>query len=187
MKSRLILLLLAAHAGTALAQYKCTAANGAITFQQTPCFGAKSEEKLVVVPNGHPPPASGVKAPTVIVRTAASASVGKVETNIDKRMLANYERQHRREALEQALKTAQDDKSSRAAQRASAIAAAQKQFGDDPTNAAALKEAVSSIDNRYNVLGQLDDSRIKSAQTALDDWDHAQAEAVAAGASTPAR
>src|SRR6195952_911009 len=105
MKSRLLLLLLAAHAGAALAQYKCTAANGAITFQQTPCFGAKSEEKLNVVPNGHPPPASGVVQPPVIVQTAASASVGKVETNVDKKMLARYEIQHQRDALEQTLKT----------------------------------------------------------------------------------
>ena len=56
MKSRLILALFGACASSAFAQYKCTAANGAITFQQTPCFGAKSEEKLTVIPNGHPPP-----------------------------------------------------------------------------------------------------------------------------------
>ena len=187
MKSRLVLLLLAAHAGAALAQYKCTAANGAVTFQQTPCFGAKSEEKLTVIPNGHPPPASGVRAPTVIVQTAASASVGKVETNIDKRMLARYELQHRRDALEQAVKNAQDDRTKRASQRAVAVAAVQKQFGDDPTNAAALKDGLSSINSRYAAFAEIDDSRVKSAQAALDDWDHAQAEAKAAAASTPAR
>ena len=187
MKSRLVLLLLAAHAGAALAQYKCTAANGAVTFQQTPCFGAQSEEKLTVIPNGHPPPASGVRAPTVIVQTAASASVGKVETNIDKRMLANYELQHRRDALEQAVRNAQEDKAKRASQRAEAIAAAQKQFGDDPANASALKEALASINSRYVALGEIDDSRLKSAQAVLDAWDHAQAEAKAGAASTPAR
>ena len=185
MKSRLVLLLLAAHAGTALAQYKCTAANGAVTFQQTPCFGGQSEEKLNVVPNGHPQPASGVRAPTVIVQT--TASVGKVETNIDKRMLAKYELQHRRDALEQAVRNAQDDKARRAAQRAQAIAAAQKQFGDDPTSASALKEALASINSRYAALGEIDESRVRSTQSALDDWDHAQAEAKAGSASAPAR
>ena len=185
MKARLILLLLAAHAGAALAQYKCTSASGAVTFQQTPCLGAQTEQKLDIVPNGHPPPASGVRPPTVIVRTAASASVGKVETNIDKRMLARYEIQHRREALEQALKNAQDDKAKRAVARGQAIQAAQKQFGDDPGNAAALKDALASIDSRYNALGELDESRIKSAQVALDDFDHAQAQAAATAASTP--
>ena len=186
MKSRLVLLLLAAHAGAALAQYKCTAANGTVTFQQTPCFGAQAEEKLNVVPNGHPPPASGVRAPTVIVQTAASASVGKVETNIDKRMLAKYELQHRRDALEQAVRNARDDKAKRASQRAVSIAAAQKQYGADPANAAALKEALASIDSRYAAFGELDESRIKSAQAALDDWDHAQAEAKATAAPAPA-
>ena len=182
MKSRLVLLLLAAHAGAALAQYKCTAANGAVTFQQTPCIGARSEEKLVVVPNGHPPPASGVPAPPPIARTAASAPVGKPAPNIDKRMLANYERQHKRDALEQALRNAQDDKARRATQRAEAIAAAQKQFGGDPLNAAALADALAAINSRYRALGEIDDGRIKSAQAALDDWDRAQAKAASAPA-----
>ena len=185
MKSRLILLLLAAHAGTALAQYKCTAADGRITFQQTACFGAKSEEKLVVVPNGHPPAASGVVAPPVIVQTAASASVGKVETNIDKKMLANYERQRQRDALAQKLKEAQDDKERRFATRADATAAARRQFGDDPVNAQALKDAIVSINNRYGALAELDESRIKSAQAALDNWDKAQT-AMARAAANPA-
>ena len=182
MKSRLTLLLLATWAGTALAQYKCTAANGGVTFQQTPCFGAKSEEKLVVVPNGHPPAASGVVAPPVIVQTTASAVVGKVETNIDKKMLANYERQHQRDALVQKLKDAQDDKERRFATRAEATAAARRQFGDDPTNAQALKDAIVSINNRYGALAELDETRIKAAQAALDSWDKAQMAAARAAA-----
>ena len=183
MKSRLVLLLLAAHAGTALAQYKCTSASGAITFQQTACPGAQTEQKLDIVPNGHPPPASGVRPPPVIVRTSASASVGKVETNIDKRMLARYEVQHRREALEQALKNAQDDKAKRAVQRGQSLQAARRQFGDDPANAAALRDAVTAAESRYTALDEIDEGRIKSAQAALNDWNRAQA----AGASSPAR
>jgi hypothetical protein len=182
MKSRLTLLLLAAHAGTALAQYKCTAANGGITFQQTPCFGAKSEEKLVVIPNGHPPAASGVVAPPVIVQTTASAVVGKVETNVDKKMLANFDRQRQRDALAQNLKEAQDDKERRTATRAEATAAARKQFGDDPGNAKALKDAIASINSRYGALAELDDTRIKAAQGALDNWDKAQMAAARAAA-----
>ena len=175
MKSRLTFLLLAAWAGAALAQYKCTGADGRITFQQTPCFGARTEEKLNVVPNGHPPPASGAVAPTVIVQTAASASVGKVETNVDKKMLARYEIQRQRDALEQTLRGAQDDKARRVVQKAEAAAAARRQFGDDPTNAQALREALSSIDSRYDAMAELDDSRIRTAQAALDAWDKANA------------
>ena len=170
MKSHVVLLLLAAHAGAALAQYKCTATNGAITFQQTPCFGARTEEKLVVVPNGHPPPASSVRAPPAIAQTPASASAGN---DINRRMLANYERQHQRDALEQAVRNAQDAKARRASERAQAIAAAQKQFGDDPANAAALRDAVTGIDGRYNALGEVDDSRIRSVQASLDAFDRA--------------
>ena len=167
MKSRLLLLLLAAHAGSALAQYKCTAPDGRITFQQTPCFGAAHEEKLVVIPNGHPP----------------SASAGKVETNIDKRMLARYERERQRRALAQAVQDAQDDKTRRATQRAQALAAARVQSGDDPANAAALREATASIASRYDALGELDESRIRSAQKALDDWDRAAAQAAEAASA----
>jgi|SRR5471032_2518275 len=165
MKSCLTLLFLAAYAGTALAQYKCTAANGAITFQQTPCFGAKSEEKLVVIPNGHPAP--------------ASAPVGKVGTSIDERMLADYERQHQRDPLAQALKWAQDEARGRAAQRLADIDAAQRQFGDDPTNSQTLNNALTDIDSRYQAMSEIDGRRIKAAQAALDDWDKAQAQAAA--------
>ena len=189
MKSRLILLLLAAHAGAALAQYKCTAADGAITFQQTPCFGAKAEEKLVVIPNGHPPPAAARASGAASMPNSPAiqympppvpAPAAKVDTSVNKRMLANYERQHQRDLLEQALRKAQDDKARRAADRAQAIASAQKQFGDDPANAAALRDAVASIDSRYNALGLIDDLQAKSAQAALDDWDRASAAATAA-------
>ena len=185
MKSRLILLALAAHAGAALAQYKCTAANGAITFQQTPCFGAKAEEKLSVVPNGHPPAASGAKpasAPAVAPPQAPpqASAPAKVETNMDKRMLAKYELQHRRDALEQTLKNAQDDKAKRATERDLSLAAARKQFGTDPANAASLRDATTSINSRYDALGELGESRIKSAQAALDDWDRARREEAAA-------
>jgi hypothetical protein len=164
MKSRLILLLLAAHAGTALAQYKCTAANGAITFQQTPCFGAKTQEKLNVVPNGHPPAASGAAAPEV-----------KAATSVDKRMLADYDKQREHEQFEQAVRSAQDDAAKRSAQRAADIAAAQRQAAaTDPPNAQALNDALASIDRRYRALAELDDRRIKVAQAALAHWEQAQ-------------
>ena len=169
MKSRLVLLLLAAHADAALAQYKCTAAGGAVTFQQTPCLGAKSEEKLVVIPNGHPPPATGASAPRVTAPAPAAAS------GTNQRMLANYERQHQRDALEQALGRAQDDKARRSEERAQAVAAVRRQFGDDPANAAALRDALTAVDSRYTALGEIDEGRIRSARAALDDWDHPQA------------
>jgi len=155
---RLPVLLLAAHAGAALAQYKCTAADGAITFQQTPCVGARSEQKLNVIPNGHPAPASGVVAP------APSGGV-----DINKRMLAGYERQHQRDALAQALQSAQDRKARRGAEKLADIAAARKRFGDDPANARSLSEALASIDSRYVALGEFDDRSIRDAQAALDN------------------
>lgn len=167
MKSCLTLLFLAAYAGTALAQYKCTAANGAITFQQTPCFGAKSEEKLTVIPNGHPPPASGASG------VAPEAAAPAPAVNIDKRMLATYERQRERDKLLQAVKSAQDDKAGRVQQRLADIANARKQFGDDPANAQLLRDALVSIDNRYNALSDLDESRIRQAQADLANWDKA--------------
>jgi hypothetical protein len=169
MKSRLIVLLLAAHAGAALAQYKCTAANGAITFQQTPCFGAKSEEKLTVIPNGHPPPAR----PASGASAAAPAPVasGPSGASVDKRMLANYERQRQHDTYAQAVKAAQDEKAARAQQRLADIAGARRQFGDDPANAAQLREALAQIDKRYDALGQFDDSRIRDAEADLANWD----------------
>jgi hypothetical protein len=159
---RLPLLLLVAHAGAALAQYKCTAVDGAITFQQTPCVGAKSEQKLNVIPNGRPAAASDVAAP---------APTGDVDIN--KRMLNGYERQRERDELAQALKSAQDDKARRAGQRLADIAAARRQFGNDPANARALREALESIDRRYNALDQLEDSRTRAEQTTVRGGDKA--------------
>jgi len=173
MKSRLILLLLAAHAGAALAQYKCTGADGRITFQQLPCPGAKVQEKLDVIPNGHPPPASGVVVPPVIVQTAASASVGKTETNVDKKMLARYQAEHEREGLEQALRAARDDRARRASEKLEALAAARRQFGDDPANAQPLRDALAAIGSRHDALAVIDDDRVRAAQDRLDAWDKA--------------
>jgi hypothetical protein len=176
MKSRLILLLLAVPATAAFAQYKCTAASGAVTFQQTPCPTAQTEQKLTVIPNGHPPPASGVKPAPANVQPAVPA----VTDNVDKRMLARYERQRQRDALDKAVQSAQADKDSRAVQREQAIAAARKQFGDDPSNAQPLREALGSIDSRYKALAEVDEIRIQSARKALDDWDKGQKAGAAA-------
>ena len=114
-----------------------------------------------MVPNGHPPG-----------QATAPALAG---ADINRRMLADYARQRQREPLEQALRKAQDDKAKRGVQRAQAVAAAQKRFGDDPTSAAALRDALTDIDSRYDALGEIDGSKIASAQAALDDWDRAQA------------
>jgi hypothetical protein len=162
----LLALLLAAHAGAALAQYKCTSAAGAITFQQTPCLGAKAEEKLNVVPNGHPPGASGVKP------APAAASTG--EDSVDKRMLANYNKQREREGVAKEVDAAREDKARLGTQRQEAIAAARRQSGDDPANAKSLRDALDSINKRYDALEELAGSRQRAAQRALDQWDRSQ-------------
>lgn len=176
MTSRLILLLLAVPASAAFAQYKCTAADGAITFQQTPCPRSQAEQKLTVIPNGHPPPASGAapSASGAALPRVVTAPVPSVPVdNVDKRMLARYERQNQRDALQKAVQGAQADKEGRAAARLQDIAGARRQFGDDPANAPALRDALASIDSRYKALTDLDDSRIQAARKALDDWDKA--------------
>jgi hypothetical protein len=188
MKSRLILLLLAAHAGAALAQYKCTGANGAVTFQQTPCFGAKAEEKLVVSPNGHPSPSAAAGAGGSTKPASGRAANGGpaaagADGGVNKRMLAGYERQHQREALERELEAAENDKDQRSEQRSQAVEAVEKQFGDRPDNAAALRDALAAIDSRYRALGAIDDRRIRSARSALGDWEATQAKAAAEAAA----
>ena len=173
MKSRLILLLLAAHAGAALAQYKCTADDGAVTFQQTPCFGAKTEEKLTVIPNGHPPAASGVKpasAPPPSKPGSAAAAHAAAQTP-DQRLLASYERQHERDRFVQELKAAQDERSQRAAQLQQDIAAAQARYGDNPVDASALKEAIAALNSRYAAMRVIDDDNVSRAEQALALWD----------------
>jgi hypothetical protein len=174
MKSRLTLLLLAAHAGAALAQYKCTAADGHVTFQQTPCFGAGAQEKLVVVPNGHPPAASGVK-PTP--PPPPPAPPPKVESSADKRIMARLAAMKQRDDMELALRSAQDEKARRPAEKAEAIAMARRLYGDDPANVRALRDALALVDSRYAAMAEADDARIKDAQFNLDAFDRAQAAA----------
>ena len=171
MKSRLILLLLAAHAGAALAQYKCTGEDGAITFQQTPCFGAKAEEKLTVVPNGHPPAASGVKPAAPAAPKPPPVAVHAAGQTPDERMLASYERQHGRDQFVQDLKAAQDERSQRAAQLQQDIAAAQARYGDNPVDAPALKDAIAALNSRYAAMRVVDDDNVHHAEQALEQWD----------------
>ena len=175
MKSRLILLLLAAHAGAALAQYKCTADDGAITFQQTPCFGARTEEKLTVIPNGHPPAASGVKpasAPPPSKPGSAAAAHATAQTP-DQRLLASYERQQGRDRLVQELNAAQDQRAQRAAQLQQDIAAARARYGDSPVDAPALSDAIAVLNSRYAAMRLIDDERVQNAEHTLALWDNA--------------
>ena len=172
MKSRLILLLLAAHAGAALAQYKCTADDGTIMFQQTPCFGAKAEEKLTVVPNGHPPAASGVPPAAPPPPKPAPAAVHAPGQTADQRRLADYERQRvQHDRLEQDLQTARDERSQRAAQLQQDIAAAQARYGDNPVDAPALKDAIAALNSRYAAMRVIDDDNVGRAEKALAQWD----------------
>jgi hypothetical protein len=157
----LLLLLLAAHAGGALAQYKCVAANGAVTFQDAPCVGAKSGQKLDIAPKGQPP-ASAV---------AAAAPPGSV----DKRMLANYQRMDQRDALEQAVRAARDAAARRRAQHDTEVAAVRQRFADNPPDGLSLADALADIESRYRALAVIDDDGIRSAQAALDDFDRAAA------------
>jgi len=191
MKSRVAFLLLAAYAGSALAQYKCTDANGKITFQQEPCMGGKVGDKLVVVPNGpaaasSPRPSPAKPAPAASAPAAPPAApagpviqtpspYGNAAPNVDKKMLARYELMRQRDEIAQTLKAAQDDKASRATAKAEASAAARKKFGDDPANAAALRDELASIERRYDSLAQLDQNRIDAAQAKLDMWEKALA------------
>ena len=175
---------LAVHAGAAFAQYKCTSAAGAVTFQQTPCFGAQSEEKLVVMPNGHPPAASGASAPPVIVQTAASASVGKPQSNIDKRMLAGYEKQHQRD------RSSRRSGARRTTRRRRARSTPRPWPRRDGRSATirerpALNDGIGGDQQPLPGDAELDHSRIRAAQAALDDWDQAKA-AAKAGATSEA-
>ena len=176
MKPRLILLLLlAAHAGAALAQYKCTAADGAITFQQTPCFGARTEEKLTVIPNGHPPAASGVKptsAPSPS-KPGSAAAARTTASSADQRLLARYERQQGRDPLVQELNAAQDQRAQRAAQLQQDIAAARVRYGDNPVDALALNDAITALNERYAAMRVIDDQRVQNAEHTLALWDNA--------------
>jgi len=155
----LLILLLAAHAGAALAQYKCVAANGAVTFQDSPCVGAKSEQKLDLVSSG--------RAPASAVAGAASPE------SVDKRMLANYQRQDEREALAKALRAAQDAAARRQAQHDADVAAARQRFGQDPSDGLALADALAAIESRYRALGVIDADGIRSARAALEEFDRA--------------
>ena len=172
-------LLLALVAGPALAQYKCTAANGAITFQGTPCFGFSKEQKLEVRPNGWPAgsasAASGVAAPVVVPAPASAPSApAKAEPSVDKRMLARYQKQNEREQYVKAIQAVQDDMARRGTQKAADIAAVQRQIAANPADAQTLNGALQSINLRYQALEDLDNTRLSSARAALAAWEKAQ-------------
>jgi hypothetical protein len=175
-----LLLLLAVCAGPALAQYKCTAANGAVTFQGTPCFGFSKEQKLEVKPNGWPAgspasAASGVAAPVAAAAPASAPSApAKAESSVDKRMLARYQKQNEREEYEKAIQSVQEEMSRRSAQKAADVAAVQRQIAANPADAQTLNGALQSINSRYQALEDLDSSRLSSARAALAAWDKAQ-------------
>lgn len=180
MRIPLLLVLLAGASAPALAQYKCTAANGAVTFQGTPCFGYSKEQKLEVRPNGWPAgsasAASGVAAPVPVAAAPLSApsAPAKAEPSVDKRMLARYQKQNEREQYEKAIQSVQDEMAKRSSQKAADVAAVQKQIAANPADAQTLNGALQSINARYQALEDLDNSRLSSARAALSSWEKAQ-------------
>ena len=180
MRIPLLLLLATCAASPALAQYKCTGANGAVTFQGTPCFGFAKEQKLVVVPNGTPVAASGASSPAgtapavAAAPPASGASAPKFEPSVDKRMLARYQKQDQRDQYQKAVKQVEDDMARRSNQKAADIAAVQRQMANDPANAATLNTAITSINARYQAMTEVDNSRLASAKAALAAWEKAQ-------------
>jgi type IV secretory pathway VirB10-like protein len=174
----MLALLLSAAAAPALAQYKCTAADGAITFQGTPCFGYAKEQKLEVRPNGTPiavpRPASAASGapPAPAVPAPSAASAPPPQGNVDKRMLAKYEEQRQREQLRKAVAAAQDEIARHAAQKAAELAATQKALGNgDPS---AYAKALDTLTAHYRALDEIDGLRLASAQKALAEWEKGQ-------------
>jgi hypothetical protein len=176
MKSRLIVLALAIHAGTALAQYKCTAADGAVTFQQAPCVGAKSADRLVVIPNGHPPPASGADAAAPVPPRRTTSPPAAASQSVDQRMLASYRNDHLRDGLVVHLRQAQDDAAARRNRHDAEVAAARAQFPNE-ADSQRLADALAAIESRYRAMSVIDDNRIRTAQEAIDSWDRARLDA----------
>ena len=176
MKSTLILLALAAHAGAALAQYKCTAADGAITYQQAPCLGAKSQDKLVVIPNGHPPPASGAEAAVPAPAPRAPSPPVAASQSVDQRMLASYRNDGFRDGLVVQLRQAQDDAAVRRSRHDAEVASARSQFPNQ-ADRQQLADAMAAIEGRYRAMSVIDDNRLRAAQEAIDNWDRAKLDA----------
>ena len=173
MRTAPIAFLLAAMAAPALAQYKCVAADGAVTFQGTPCFGFAKGEKLEVHPNGVPiaasRPASAVAAAPA--SAASSGATARTEASVDKRMLAHYEKQNQREQYVKAIQAVEDEAADHARQKAAEVVAARKNLGGD---AAALDTALAAINTHYQTLADLDSSRLNSARAALANWERSQ-------------
>lgn len=78
MKTALTLALVLA-AGPALAQYKCTAADGSVAFQQQPCVAQAKAERLVLPP---PPPDDG-RAAFRAAAARGAVRVGMTRAEVD--------------------------------------------------------------------------------------------------------
>jgi hypothetical protein len=165
MRLLLAAVLLGAASGAAFAQYKCVAAGGAVTFQQTPCPRGQQEQALDLHPNGGPR-AEGAPAPRAIASGASAP-----DPNVDKRLLARYQRQDRIDALDRQVRAAQEDADRRQAQKANEVAAIRglyQRTGADgrPSAPGDMAAALRAVDDKYRAFDQLDRERLAAAQAA---------------------
>ncbi|MGN6525439.1 MAG: DUF4124 domain-containing protein [Burkholderiaceae bacterium] len=182
MRPLIVLALLAASAG-AQAQYKCTSAGGAVTFQQQPCPPGQKELALDVKPNGGTRAAASAPAAassTPPARAAAPASaasapaaVPRSEGSADQRILARYAQQDRVAALERDLQSVRDEIAQRASQKAADVAAVRTAYqraldAGEPGAPAAMNAALRSIEDKYRAMAELDRQRLDAAQAAVD-------------------
>jgi hypothetical protein len=165
---RILVAFLLAAAGAAQAQYKCTAADGSVAFQQDPCPRGQKALALDVRPNG------GARAPVA----ASSAASGPAATaapagSADKRLLARYAQQDRVAALERELQSVRDEVARRASQKAADAAAARDRYqraivDGQPASPADLAAALRDIDDKYRAMAELDRQRLEAAQAAVE-------------------
>lgn len=139
----------------ALAQYKCTAADGSISFQQTACAGVQKQQVLVIKPAmGSDPPAAA-------------------NSTADQRMVRAMEQERRVRGVEQTIINTEHGIDNRNALMSAEVAALSNRKSAARNNLAgatyeqSLSTEMQAVSSKYKVLNDVDIERLKQLRIDL--------------------
>ena len=154
-----LLLLLPAVAS---AQYKCTATDGSVSFQQTACVGAQKQQALTIKPamGGDPAP-------------RADGSKPEAGGTVDQRMVRAIEQERRIRGMEQTLVNTETAIDNRNAAMSAEMAALQgrKQSARNNLAGATYEQSISTemqaVAAKYKTMNDIDLERLKQLRADL--------------------
>lgn len=146
------------------AQYKCVAADGKVSFQQSPCVGKEKQQALVI---------RATQAPAPSASMAADAAPAPRAPNSEQRLLATMERDRKIRTLQFDIRSTEDAIETRNRQMTAEMddLKANKRRANNNLAGATWEQSLSTemraVADKYKAMNDLDLERLRQMRAEL--------------------